>query len=163
MISDQRNFVQYQIMSLPAASELGEVFTQCHPAYEAFRISAVVFGVGVIFPLPPNTAPFAQLTHLLQLELEFHRHIWELWSPDALRIFIWVLILGGSAATGMPERRWFVCELGKVASKCSIFSWYDVKQALKQVIWLDCACDAVARQLWDDAFLLRLPADVSPL
>lgn len=154
MMSHQRNFVQYSIMALPSASELGEAFTKSHPAYESFRISAIIFGVGVIFPLPPVSAPLARLTRLLQHELERHMPIWELWSPDALGILIWVLILGGSAATGMPERTWYVAKLGGVISQCGLVRWHHAKQLVKQVIWLDCACDSVARQLWKDAVSL---------
>jgi hypothetical protein len=150
MISDQRNLVQHHLMSLPSADQLDEDFRQSHPVYETCRLSGIIFSAGIIFPLPAQTAPLPNLVICVQAELQESNFKSNWSSPDAVRVLIWVLMLSGIAATNMPERRWFVAALGRVAAYAGLSTWRDLKQVLKLMLWLDSACDSAGQQLWDE-------------
>ncbi|KAL1961886.1 hypothetical protein VTN77DRAFT_966 [Rasamsonia byssochlamydoides] len=156
LISGLRNLLQYHILALPARSERGSIFQECHPGYEACRLAALIYGIGVIFPLPAHVAPLASLARQLRLELAAQRICdcdWDVTSVGCVEMFMWILTLGGIAATmgRQSERRWFATELGRVALRRGLSSWYDLKGILQRVLWLDCACDAAGRRLWDES------------
>jgi hypothetical protein len=149
-ISNQRNLVQYHLLSLPSAGEFDQKFRQNYPVYESCRIAGLIFGVGVIFPLPARTAPFQTLVKLLQAELR-ESNLESSWgSRDAVGVLLWILTLGGIAATGLPERAWFVATLGSVTADSGISRWRDLKQFLELMPWLDSACAGAGQQLWDE-------------
>jgi hypothetical protein len=150
-ISNQRNFVQYRLLSLPPAGKLDQDFRKSHPVYEICRLAGLIFGVGVIFPLPAQTAPLPTLVKLLQAELQESRLESNWWFPDAVGVLIWALTLGGIAATGLPNRTWFVAALGRVTACCGLSSrWRDLKPVLDGILWLDCACNFGGEQLWEE-------------
>ena len=60
-----RNRAHHKLLTLPPAAELGGIFTYMYPWYEPCRLAALVFGIGVTFPLPVWAAPFARLVGLL--------------------------------------------------------------------------------------------------
>jgi hypothetical protein len=150
IMCDQRNLIQWHLMSLLPASQLGPVFLQSHPIYEACRISAMIFGVGVTFPLPPETAPLSTLAKLLQIELQQHDQNIAWSSLAAVRVLFWAFTLGGIAATGTHNREWFVAELKQLALLHRLNTWDDLKPILKTVLWLDCACDSAGKKLWNE-------------
>jgi hypothetical protein len=149
-ISNQRNFVQYRLLSLPPAGKLDQDFRKSHPVYEICRLAGLIFGVGVIFPLPAQTAPLPTLVKLCQAELQESRLESDWWFPDAVGVLIWVLTLGGIAATGLPNRIWFVAALGRVTACSGLSSWRDLKPVLDRILWLDSACDFGGQQLWEE-------------
>jgi hypothetical protein len=149
-ISNQRNLVQYHLLSIPSAAQFDQEFRQSHPVYEMCRLSGLIFGIGVIFPLPDYTAPLSTLIRLLQAELQ-QSNLESNWSsPDAVSVLIWVLTLGGIAATDMPERTWFVAALGRFTADSGLSKWRHLKQVLGLMLWLDSACDSAGQQLWDE-------------
>jgi len=147
---DHRNIVQYHLLSLLPAKDFNEEFRQTHPVYEACRLAGLIFGVGVIFPLSAQTAPFQTLVIQLQAELKSSDMESRWRSRDSIGVLFWVLTLGGIAATGYPERTWFVATLGRFISCSGLSSWQDLKQVLELMPWLDSACGNGAQQLWDE-------------
>jgi hypothetical protein len=151
IICDQRNLVQWHIIALPPASQFIDNFLQSHPIYEACRLSVMIFGVGVTFPLPAKTTPLSTLARLLQIELQqYDQNIAWISSPVAVRVLFWVFTLGGIAATGTFNRKWFVSKLKKLALLHGLTTWDDLRPNLKSVLWLDCACDVPGEQLWNE-------------
>jgi hypothetical protein len=149
-ISDQRNLVQYHLLSLPSAGQFNRKFRQNYPVYETCRLTGLIFGVGVIFPLPARTAPFQTLVKLLQAEL-WESNLESTWcSRDAAGVLLWILTVGGIAAIGLPERAWFVATLGWATARFDLSRWRDLKQFLELMPWLDSACDSAGQQLWDE-------------
>jgi hypothetical protein len=146
-ISNQRNFVQHRLLSLLPAGKLDQDFRKSHPVYEICRLAVLIFGVGVIFPLPAQTAPLPTLVKLLQAELQESSLESDWWFPDAVEVLIWVLTLGGIAATGLPNRTWFVTALGRVTAYSGLSRWRDLKPVLDRILWLDSACDFGGQQL----------------
>src|SRR5436190_12839547 len=67
---DQRNLTQHSLMSLPAASKCGQDFLETHRIYEACRVAALIYGVGVLFPLPASTRPLPALVRDLKAALQ---------------------------------------------------------------------------------------------
>jgi hypothetical protein len=149
-ISIQRNLVQYRLLSLPPAGPFDRNFRQRYPIYEGCRLAGLIFGVGVIFPLPAQTAPFQTLISCLQTELRESDLELTWYSRNAVAVLLWVLTISGIAATGLPERKWFVAMLGRVTARSSLSTWEDLKQVLELMPWLDSACDIAGQQLWDE-------------
>jgi hypothetical protein len=86
----------------------------------------------------------------LQVELQAS-YLESTWSSrDAARVLLWVLMIGGIAATGLPERTWFVSTLRTATVRSGLSRWQDLKQILESMLWLDSACDRAAKQIWDE-------------
>ncbi|KAL2219719.1 hypothetical protein M432DRAFT_655235 [Thermoascus aurantiacus ATCC 26904] len=119
-LTDQRNFVQYRLMSVPSASQLGDSFLHDHPLYEVCRLAGIIFGVGVIFPLPAQMAPFRGLVQLLDAELDSIDWQPGMLSATSANILLWVLVLGGIATSGMSERAGFVGQLERLAAQAGL-------------------------------------------
>jgi hypothetical protein len=135
ILCDSRNSVQWHIMSL--------------------RISLIIFSVGVIFPLQPQSAPLQKLVKLLQLELQScagsSRELSSSSSSSTgFDIHLWCFFMGGIAATGTQERTWFVDELRRVYEHDAVSTWDEVRVILKSVLWLDSACDSAGKDLWNE-------------
>ncbi|PYH91102.1 hypothetical protein BO71DRAFT_433222 [Aspergillus ellipticus CBS 707.79] len=150
LLSDQRNLIHYTLLSLPAAKQV-EGFASYQPhevIYETCRIAALIFGVGVVFPLPAQSTPLAQLAKLIQNVLKI-TDIASTWNhPQAHIALFWVLVLSGIAADDQPERSWFVRLLGQAANNHGIDSWDDARKLLGLMLWYDRACDQAGRELW---------------
>ncbi|EHA25923.1 hypothetical protein ASPNIDRAFT_212853 [Aspergillus niger ATCC 1015] len=155
LISDQRNLTQYTLLSLPAASQL-DGFAAYKPheiIYEACRLAALIYGVGVVFPLPYQSTPLGQLAKLIQNVLQIS-DLASTWShPQARIALFWVLVLGGIAADDRPERAWFVHVLSQAAASHGIRSWVDARKLLGLMVWSDRACDRPGSDLWAEVKL----------
>ncbi|KAJ5109661.1 Protein of unknown function DUF3468 [Penicillium argentinense] len=156
LITDQRNLTQHTLFSLLPAPELSHLFTDLTQAttYEACRLASWIFAVGVIFPIPAQSTPLGRLAKELQGVLRAPTAS-SLWSSPHSRIpLIWILMLGGIAATAMPERPWFVSVLGKTLQRSGISSWIGMRRVLDMMLWYDLACDESAEALYRDASIL---------
>jgi hypothetical protein len=151
LLADQRNLVQYNLLSLPAASQLSG-FTGYHQRheiiYEACRLAGCIYGVGVVFPLPPQSTPLVKLAGLLKgvLEVPNCLNVWE--QPHARVTFLWVLTLGGIASEGTADREWFVSMLMRTARYSHIACWADLRAIVVLLPWYDAACDDAGNSLW---------------
>ncbi|GIK04255.1 hypothetical protein Aspvir_008334 [Aspergillus viridinutans] len=152
LLCDQRNLVQYHLLNLPSARSLASWFpTPLHQTvYEACRLAALIYAVGVTFPLPSQCSPHPRLAKLLQETLQTPDAP-SLWThPQAQVVLLWVLTLGGIAAENRPERDWFVHTLGQAASRNGIYCWSELKAVLEFMLWYDTACDRAGYTLWLD-------------
>lgn len=153
LLADQRNCTQYTLLSLPPSTDL-PTYTS-HPTesttYEACRLATLVFSVGVIFPIPTPNTPLPRLSQQLHsvLQQPTSTGLWT--SPNARIPLIWILILGGIAATNTPQRPFFVSALAETAHRSGLSSWQDVKRILEMMLWYDLACDEAGELLWLEA------------
>jgi hypothetical protein len=149
LLADQRNLTQHTLLSLPPAADLHTFFSLSHAAtYEACRLAALIFGVGVLFPIPAQNTPLNNLARLIQGVLQ-QPNSSELWSAATTRMpLIWILTLGGIAANDIPERTWFVSALADTMSQTGVQTWHSLKAILEAMIWYDAACDLAAEALW---------------
>ena len=147
LIIDQRNLVHYALLCLPSSNELPTLSHQT--VYEASRLAALIYGVGVIFPLPSGSTPLPELSRRLQtvLQLPTSPSLWT--SPEGSVILLWILTMGAIAAEAFPERRtWFVSALGHTARQNRISSWSELRNAVASVLWFGAACDEPVRRVW---------------
>jgi hypothetical protein len=142
MIIDKRNFIQHSLLSLPV--------TQGYWAYDICRIATLIYGVGVVFPLPASTAPFTSLVSLLQAGLQNSMAYVTEFSPDVVNFFVWAIVMGGIAASALPERTWYIAELAKITSYAHLACWADAKRSLKMILWSDIACETSGARLWEE-------------
>ncbi|PYI04729.1 hypothetical protein BO78DRAFT_431060 [Aspergillus sclerotiicarbonarius CBS 121057] len=157
---DQRNLIQHCLMSLPPADGSSEV----DRFYEVCRVSAIIYSIGVIFPLPAATAPFSALVQTLRTNLgDVPLEGSWLSSPEETVLLLWVVTMGGIAATGMPEREWFVGMLQETALQAGLGEWRTLRQSLKTILWLHSACDAAGEKLWNETQELRQRTPARPL
>ncbi|KAJ0418534.1 hypothetical protein BJY00DRAFT_302748 [Aspergillus carlsbadensis] len=150
MMCDQRNLIHYHVLSLPPSSQLNP--DQASRVYEACRISALIYSVGVLFPIPAVGSPIQRLAILLQQELAGKDLLSEYSiTENDYSLLIWILTMGKFAASNIPaERAWFIQKLTEVSSHAGISSWTQFRSLLKSIMWLDCACDRAGEKLWDD-------------
>lgn len=66
-------------------------------------------------------------------------------------VLLWILVIGGIAASETGERMWYVQNLGTVAAVLGIWGWEDVAEELGEYLWLESTCDAGGRALWAEA------------
>ncbi|KAJ5890523.1 uncharacterized protein N7473_006751 [Penicillium subrubescens] len=154
-LADCRNLIQWHIMSLLSGSQLGARLIDAYPLYESCRLALVILGVSVIFPLPPQSAPLLELSRMLQAELQSTKDFAKVYSSVSTKLVYWCLVLGGIAATGSSERRWYVEEIRRLAGPYGLREWDSMKQDLKTILWLDRACDFGGRLLWEEALRLQ--------
>lgn len=149
LLADQRNLTQHTLLSVAPAADLHAFFSLLHAAtYEACRLAALIFGVGVLFPIPAQNTPLHRLARLIQAVLH-QPNASELWSSPATRLpLIWILTLGGIAASDTPERVWYTSALRDIMYRTNITTWPSLKAVLESMLWYDAACDAAGEALW---------------
>ncbi|KAL4743001.1 hypothetical protein BDV11DRAFT_166664 [Aspergillus similis] len=169
LLADQRNLIQYTLICFPPAAvadkDNNAIQPQHNPQkyiYECFRLASLIYSVGVILPLPAQSTPLVSLAGFLHNVLlpsfsddTFH-HFWN--SPHAQVVLLWILTLGGIAATHTPDRAWFVATLSRVAHTCRIVSYNHLRGYLARVAWYPVACDWPGMELWNDVEKFRREA-----
>ncbi|PWY88894.1 hypothetical protein BO94DRAFT_623952 [Aspergillus sclerotioniger CBS 115572] len=153
---DQRNLIQHRLMSLPPADGSSEFDRFC----EVCRVSAIIYSIGVIFPLPAATAPFSPLVQTLRTNLgdgplEAGWHL----SVDK-SVLLWSITIGGIAAFATPERERFVRTLHGMTVDAGLSEWSTLRKSLKMMPWLESACDAAGEKLWNEAQQFGQPKQV---
>lgn len=152
ILCDTRNLVQWHIMSLLPASQLGPVLLEFCPVYETCRLALMIFGVGIIFPLPTDVAPMSRLARLMQLELQMLQLDVAPENEWFIQAQCWCLVLGGIAAAS-SERAWFVQELRNISFLLGVSTYSYLKMILLNFLWWEKSCDWACRQLWDEVTL----------
>ncbi|KAH8705929.1 hypothetical protein BGW36DRAFT_19646 [Talaromyces proteolyticus] len=147
ILCDHRNLIQWHVMSLLPASQLGPVILPFCPMYEPCRLSLMIFAIGITFPLPPDTASLAKLARTLQIELKCLGQSDIFKNNESTEMYYWCLVIGGIVAT-VPEREWFVQELVRCTGTYDVSTWNDLEVVLKRCLWWNIACDSAAKQLW---------------
>jgi len=152
---DRRNSVQHRLMSLPSGDELfeEEVISVC--LYKSIRYAAFIYSAAVTFPLPALSGHFHKLAALLQPLLESSK--FDTCWRNCPKTLLWILTLGGIAASGTREQEWFVKNIAIVAKVLKLGRWEQVTAVLEEFLWLDSACDAGGRILWVEVTRGRLP------
>jgi hypothetical protein len=151
---DRRNSVQHQLMSLPSGEELREEGVTSICLYESIRHAIFIYSAAVTFPLPALSGHFHRLASILQALLEPSKFdpCWR-HCPKTL---LWILVLGGIAASDTRERGWFVRNVRIIAKMLKVVSWEQVVEVMEGFLWLDSACDAGGEILWAQVTTDRL-------
>jgi hypothetical protein len=145
---DRRNLAQYNLMCIAPESGLEEE----NALSEICRIGAIIYSIGVTFPLAGVGAPFPKLAMMLQWEIQNSGILdKQPLLPTTYHLLLWVLTMGGIAAAGRPERTWYTIVLANTMTQCQVTDWRDLKNLLMVILWLDSACDMAGRELWSEA------------
>jgi Fungal specific transcription factor domain len=144
-----RTGIQKQLLLLPTAKELKIKPSSRPNLYECCRLTAIMFSIAVIYPIP-NTYNVLQalvrgLTASLEvMDIESH-------SVDYSGLLLWMLVLGGIAALEKPERPWFASNLALLSRRDDLrLDWNGAEDILKSFLWLQSACSPGGHQLWDE-------------
>jgi hypothetical protein len=74
----------------------------------------------------------------------------ELVSEGARSFFVWVLMLAGIAADGLPAwRQWAEETLAALLTVEGVSKWSEVKRIVDSFLWMDFACNDGAIKLWE--------------
>jgi len=152
-MTHHRNFAQYQLLSLSPGREREFAFNQMYPMYEPCRLAALIFGIGVTFPLPGWAAPFPGVVLALQQAL-INMNIDPVSCVES-DLLLWILVLGGTAAMNMLAREWFVSRLRVISLRKRLYGWEEIKVILTEILWLASACDRAGSALWDEVVQLE--------
>jgi hypothetical protein len=148
VLADRRNHVQHSLMSLPADSGSGEPFQAEDPLYELSRLAAIIYSLLVIFPLPPRTAPFAELA--LRVKAQFSAsNMAESWGR-APELLLWIVFMGAVASVNLPERSWYVSVLDRLTRRKRITTWNDLYDVLQGFLWLGSTSNSDGQALWKE-------------
>lgn len=150
-LSKIRTSVQHRLLSLPTADEINDLSpTQSIELniYETCRLTAVIYGVAIIFPIPNSYNALQELVQRLKTSIEVCKvDRLAITLPDFL---LWILVLGGIAALEKPQRPWYVAQLAKLAKKTDIYDWERIVEKLSHFLWLESACGPGGQRLWSE-------------
>jgi hypothetical protein len=143
-----RTAIEKRLLMLPGGDELNIATMIAPNVYECCRLTAMIFGVAVVLPIP-NTYDVLQLyvTRLKAAIEESHLDTLSSQYANLSELLLWILMLGGIAALDKPERRWFVSQLALLVDKLRV-DWRGVEGVLETFLWLDSACGPRGRELW---------------
>ncbi|EER44707.1 conserved hypothetical protein [Histoplasma capsulatum var. duboisii H88] len=171
VIADRRNWVQYELLSLKSIHELKEETEVVGPSsptsisqqpynykiYEPLRLTALIYSMLVIYPLPPAKRPFPRLCRMLKAALVAadignitpndscrNYHCW----TGAAEMLLWVTMLGTMAARNTPSEDWYVERCRDVMRFVGVRSWEQLKAVMITVMWMDCVCDMGGMAVW---------------
>lgn len=160
-IADQRNFIQHSVLCLPPGVQITASYPGGLLLYDACRIAALIFCLGVVFPLPYETSPLPVLAEMLKQELEKILKIPgpPLESRRQNEALLWVVVMGGIAAAGTRERPWFAAQVHNLTRKNGVRRWSELVTIMESMLWLGSACDHAGRELWDEGGGLHFNRD----
>lgn len=163
-LTERRNMVQHTLLSLPLShipEELEPSSTATNSctsiAYEPLRLTALIYSVGVLFPMPPASETLDKLVMMLNTTLlEQEQKLW-INCPSTL---LWILVLGGIAAEHLSVRLEFVLRLATLSAAMDINAWPGVVEVMERHLWMRNACDFGGQKLWVEVMEARLLATV---
>jgi hypothetical protein len=154
-VIDQRNLIQYMILSLPP-SNLTVSNTEDNwklAIYECCRLALVMYSLSVVFPTSAMVNSFETLVEYLYNVLETHYPIFmTLASTNPLisRVLQWVTTLGGIVAQDTSYQSNYSAILHALLAHEHYADFDDFKSAvLEPILWVGTACDHAAQDLWD--------------
>ncbi|KAJ5469225.1 hypothetical protein N7539_008843 [Penicillium diatomitis] len=141
IMCDRRNLAQYNLMSIP-------VITGGEPENvlsEICRIAAIIYSIGVTFPLSGVGAPFGSLVKQLKRKIQEIRLLEVLiLQPRIGSLLLWATTMGAIAAKGKSERPFLTATLSKLIHQSGVAHWSDLKAGLRSILWLDVGEESVA-------------------
>ncbi|KIW29255.1 uncharacterized protein PV07_05080 [Cladophialophora immunda] len=124
------------------------------------RLGSLIYSDMVLFPMPSCTKIKPRLAReLRQLLEEFQdlKIVTEDFKHPVSDMVLWVLVMGGIAASFTEHRRWFQdrlrTRLRRTKSDASFSSgtWAEFKRHVSKFLWWDPVVDRPAMELWNEA------------
>jgi hypothetical protein len=163
-INRTRVAVQHRLVSLPPEDELiiepASLSLSELNIYECVRLTALIFGVAVVHPIPNPHNVLVELVRRLKIAIEVLGKGIEDFAMELSGVLLWMLVLGGIASSDKPERPWFISQLALIVRKLHLMDWSGVEDILESFLWLESACGKGGRELWDE---IMAPSYIAPL
>lgn len=140
-LSGESTALHHAILSVPPCQDCATSGL----LYEPVRLVTLIIDVGVLFPQPPALGLLGRLVRRVKAELECLAAL-AYTDDDMAEALVWILFITGVAATGMPEKDWFVERLSGLTQ--SMKQWSEVKQLLMSFVWVPDSIDEAAMDLW---------------
>ena len=146
--------VQQRLLLLPTAEELGIPSSSSTPKpkpniYECCRLTALIYGVAVVLPVPNSHSVLQELVRRLTVVMGILDI--RTFGVELGGVLLWMLVLGGIAALDTPERNWFTSQLAWIVKRLDRDDWEGVEDILGSFLWLGSACGQGGRLLWSEA------------
>jgi hypothetical protein len=142
-----RMATEKRLLHLPNSKEINTIPRLSPMMYEYCRLTAMIFGVAIVYPIYTHDNLQVYVTRLKAAIKESWLETCESQNANLSNSFLWILVLGGIAAVDKPERHWFVSQFGLLVKKMKIV-WSGVEEVLETFMWLDSACGLGGRHLW---------------
>ena len=151
-IARARTAIQQRLLLLQTAEELSIPSSSSKPKpniYECCRLTALIYGVGVVFPVPNSHSVLQELVRRLMIAIGVLDI--RTFGAELGGVLLWMLVLGGIAALDTPERHWFASQLAWIVRRLVIDDWEGVEDILGSFLWLDSVCGQGGRLLWSES------------
>ncbi|KAL1854078.1 hypothetical protein VTK73DRAFT_8808 [Phialemonium thermophilum] len=155
---DQRNLVQFHILSLPSERCSREWEDAL---YETCRLALMLYGMGVVFPVSLGAAPWGRLTQeLLDVLQRDDAAVLRRCGPHhplALQLLAWSTVIGGISAHGTPLRSRYVSLLKKWWPPQMFESRFATFRSamLESIAWFSYSCEKAGEDLWREVLQLE--------
>jgi hypothetical protein len=148
-LGTMRERAYYDLLALPTSAVLS-IPSNAGSIYDCCRYSALLFAIGVLYPMPRSTGVPLRLIKEIKECVE-QTGIVALMKGNTRLLFIWSLMLTGIAAAGLPEQQQWVKETLKgLLTLEGISRWSEIKEIVQSFLWMDFGCDGSAMEFWDD-------------
>jgi hypothetical protein len=140
--------IEKNLLQLPSGTELPFTNVAAPNIYECCRLTTMIYTLAVVLPIPdPYDILQIYVTHLKNAIEESNLYQFGLTDRNLFSMLLWILMLGGIAASDKPERRWFVSQLALLVDQSNL-DWQGVEEDLESFLWFDYACGPGGRKLW---------------
>jgi hypothetical protein len=134
----------HRLMCLPPWPKLSEEARagSFSAIYECCRLSAILYSMCVIFPVPVASGWHLDLLGQLHHLHETARML--AWPEDTSALLVWSSLVAAIAAHDTVEWVFFRQLLESVLEKARVRTWREARQIVRKFIWTDAACEAAA-------------------
>ncbi|KAK7424151.1 hypothetical protein QQZ08_008757 [Neonectria magnoliae] len=132
----RRNEMQHHLLCLPRDQDKVEL------------LAVMLFSYGVIFPIS-DPWPLTHLTKKLCFEILDQSNL----TGTRRHFLLWASVIGGISAWGGELQEAYTLLVAKHAKSVGILDWDHAVRVLDQFLWLDAACDAGGRLVWNRALM----------
>lgn len=114
------------------------------------QTAAHVFLYIVIRELPSTSQLMFRLVKRLKEALESQPRGWWVSSTDRRNWLLWMLFMGGAAASEQTERQWFVKEMVSISKMLGLRSRQSLKSCLQRILWQESFGTDHCTDLWEE-------------
>jgi hypothetical protein len=115
-----------------------------------FHVTCMIYVYLVLRELPTELVIYNKTVFRLKAVLESLDQSQSFGGLDT-GFLLWVLIVGGTAALGRPERPWFVTLLTRLREVLNLGSWENAKMVLKGYAWVENSFAIYSHAFWEES------------
>ena len=154
-LMNTRAELYHNLLFQPTGAELEIASGTSEKTYECVRLASMIFASSTIFPILPSTGCHRHIVSLLRATMEDLS--FEDLNGSEARTYIWILLLAGIAAQKTEQRKWFIDKLRYLTEVARIERWSDVKNLVREYLWMSSVCDEGGMEIWDEVRSQTVP------